>query len=101
MSKVRIGIVGTGGIARNRHIPSFKANPDVDSVAASDPVAASLAEVGSQFGIAGLYSDYEEMFAKEQLDGVVICTPNKYHAPAAISAVNRRHQCVVRKADGT
>ena len=57
MSKVRIGIVGTGGIARNRHIPSFKANPDVDLVAASDPVAASLAEVGSQFGIAGLYSD--------------------------------------------
>ena len=89
MSKVRIGIVGTGGIARNRHIPSFKANPDVDLVAASDPVAASLAEVGNQFGIAGLYSDYEEMFAKEQLDGVVICTPNKFHAPAAISALNQ------------
>jgi predicted dehydrogenase len=88
MSKVRIGIVGTGGIARNRHIPCFKANADVELVAASDPVASSLQEVGEKFDIPQLYADYEEMFAKAALDGVVICTPNKFHAPASISALN-------------
>jgi len=87
-NNVRIGIIGTGGIARNRHIPSFKAQPDVDIVAAADVVADSLNEVGAKFAIPNLYSDYRDMIAKESLDGVVICTPNKYHAPAAIDALN-------------
>lgn len=87
-NKVRIGIIGTGGIARNRHIPSFQAQPDVDVVAAADVVADSLNEVGAKFSIPNLYSDYRDMIAKEALDGVVICTPNKYHAPAAIDALN-------------
>lgn len=76
-NNVRIGIIGTGGIARNRHIPSFKAQPNVDIVAAADVVADSLNEVGAKFAIPNLYSDYRDMIAKESLDGVVICTPNR------------------------
>ncbi|MFN7470218.1 MAG: Gfo/Idh/MocA family protein, partial [Roseiflexaceae bacterium] len=88
MGNVRIGVIGTGGIARNRHLPCFTKNTDCAVVALADVVPASLAEVGAQFGISGLYTDYREMFAKEKLDGVVICTPNKYHAPASIDALN-------------
>ncbi len=88
MGNVRIGVIGTGGIARNRHLPCLTKNTDCTVVALADVVPASLAEVGAQFGISGLYTDYREMFAKEQLDGVVICTPNKYHAPASIDALN-------------
>jgi predicted dehydrogenase len=87
MEKLRVGIVGTGGIARNRHIPWFSKHPKVTIVAASDPVKASVDEVTAQFGIPGNYTDYAEMFAKEQLDAAIICTPNKFHAPASIAAL--------------
>jgi predicted dehydrogenase len=87
MDKLRIGVVGTGGIARNRHIPWFSKHPNVQIVAASDPVQASVDEVTAQYNIAGKYTDYNEMFAKEQLDAAIICTPNKFHAPASIAAL--------------
>lgn len=88
MSKVRIGMIGTGGIARNRHMPSFSKHPDVEIVAAADLAAEPLKQAGEQFNIPSLYSDYKEMIAKERLDGVVVCTPNKFHAPATIDALN-------------
>jgi predicted dehydrogenase len=89
MEKLRIGVVGTGGIARARHIPWFSKHPQATIVAASDTVRASVDEVAAQWNIPGVYTDYNEMFAKEQLDAAIICTPNMYHAPAAIAALEK------------
>jgi len=36
----------------------------------------------------GVYTDYRDMFEREKLDAVVICTPNKFHAPASIAALD-------------
>ncbi len=87
MDKLRVGIIGTGGIARGRHLPCFGRHPNVTLAAVSDVVRESVDAVAKEFNIPGVYTDYNEMFEKEQLDAVVVCTPNKYHAPAAISAL--------------
>ena len=34
MKKVRVGIVGCGGIANQKHLPSLKANEDLNEVVA-------------------------------------------------------------------
>src|SRR5690606_3417220 len=39
-------------------------------------------------GIKNTYADYKEMLEKEELDIVSVCTPNKFHAPATIAALN-------------
>ena len=85
--KVRVGIVGTGGIARNRHIPAFQKNPNAEVVAVADLVSESATAVAKEFGIPSIYTDFNEMFTKEKLDAAIICTPNLYHAPSTISAL--------------
>jgi predicted dehydrogenase len=89
MDKLRVGVVGTGGIARSRHIPCFSRHPNVTLAAVSDVVQASAQEVALEHNIPGVYTDYNEMFKTEKLDAVVVCTPNKYHAPATIAALEK------------
>jgi predicted dehydrogenase len=87
MEKLRVAMVGTGGIARGRHLPCFSKHPNAQIVAVSDVVRDSAEAVAKEYNIPGVYTDYTEMFEKEQIDAAVICTPNKYHAPATISAL--------------
>ena len=37
MSAIKIAIVGMGKIARDQHVPSLRANPDFELVAAASP----------------------------------------------------------------
>src|SRR5205085_814387 len=87
--RVRMGIVGTGRIAQNRHLPSYQRNDRVVVVAAADPVPESVHSAAAAFAIPSVYTDYREMLEREDLDAVSVCTPNKYHAPVAIAALRQ------------
>lgn len=89
MDKLRIGIIGAGGIARGRHIPCFQRNPNATITAIADVMQDSARAVAAENGIPAVYGDYREMLDQEQLDAVVVCTPNKFHAPATIEALGR------------
>ncbi|HWQ14268.1 MAG TPA: Gfo/Idh/MocA family oxidoreductase [Roseiflexaceae bacterium] len=89
MSKLRIGIIGAGGIARGRHIPCFQRNPHATVAALADVVVDAAQSVAAEHGIPAVYADYREMLEQEPLDAVVVCTPNKFHAPATIAALQR------------
>ena len=85
--KYRIGIIGAGSIAQHSHMPGYAGNASVDLVAFADPVKARHREVAKLFpGMKG-YTDHREMLAKEQLDVVSVCTPNKFHAECTINAL--------------
>ena len=86
MSQRRLGIVGSGAIARARHIPLFQKHDKVALVAISDVSQAALDQVTAESGLAG-YTDYREMFEKENLDAVSVCTPNRFHAPVTVAAL--------------
>jgi predicted dehydrogenase len=88
MSKhVRVGIIGTGGIARFAHIPGYKAQQDVEIVAFCDVVPGRAEAAAKEFGVPKAYTDFCEMLAKEQLDAVSVCTPNAAHKDATIAAL--------------
>lgn len=81
-----MGIIGVGGIAQNRHIPTFlKISDKVEIVAISDVNEATAKMVGEKFGIAKVYAHYADMFG--DVDAVTICTPNKFHAEITIAAL--------------
>ncbi len=86
MTKVRIGIVGVGGIATERHIPAFKEFDNVEITHVHDINVERAMVVANQFGIPHVAKNYQEML--ESVDAVVITTPNKFHAPFAIEALN-------------
>ncbi|NLV74872.1 MAG: Gfo/Idh/MocA family oxidoreductase [Chloroflexi bacterium] len=84
---LRIGIIGSGSIARNAHMPGYRAQPEVEVVAACDVVPGRAAEFAKEFGIAKAYDSYAEMLKKEKLDAVSVCTPNVSHHDATIAAL--------------
>ena len=78
MAMLRVGIVGTGGIARS-HMRAFGRCPQVQVVAACDVSADALDRFGQGFGIKRTYRDYAQMLDREELDLISICTPNDMH----------------------
>lgn len=82
---VRLGIVGTGAIARY-HIRSYQATPEAQVVAVCDVLPERAAAVAAEFGIPGVDAGIADLLARPEVDAVSICTPNDSHAPAAIAA---------------
>lgn len=86
--RLRVGIIGAGGIATHVHIPNYlKCKDKAEVVAIADVVKEKADQAAEQFEIPYSFSDYEEMLDEMELDAVSICTPNKFHAPAAIAAL--------------
>ncbi len=87
MSKLRVGIAGSGGIARAAHMRGWKAVADKCDVVACCDVDESRARLlAAENNIAGAYTDYRRMLDEEKLDIVDICTPNAFHHPMAVAA---------------
>lgn len=85
--KYRVGIIGAGSIAQACHAPGYKKDPRAEVAAFADPAPARHEEMGKLFGGVKGYRSYQEMLAKEHLDIVSVCAPNKIHAPATIAAL--------------
>jgi predicted dehydrogenase len=97
MSKLKVGIVGCGLIAKLRHIPAYKKMKNVEIRAVCDlneEIAKSTAE---KFKIDQFYTDTSEMFSKEELDIVDICVPPQIHAPIAIEAMGAGSNVIMEK----
>lgn len=90
MKKIRIGIIGTGGIAVNRHIRELLACADAEIVALCDIDPARLEKAREKAGVTRekCYIDYRDLICDTDVDAVEICTPNYLHAEMAIAALN-------------
>jgi len=86
---LKVGIVGCGGIANGKHMPALKRVKEVEMVAFCDIIVEKAEKAAKEFGTQGakVYADYNEMLAKEKLDVVHVCTPNKSHSPISIAAM--------------
>jgi len=83
---VKIGIVGAGGMARY-HVPGFRSG-GAEVVALADPSAAAREKTAGIHEIPLTYASLDEMLARHpDLDAISILTPNKFHAPLAIQAL--------------
>jgi len=87
--KLRVGIIGTGGIS-NAHTQKYlMMKDDVEIVAGADIVPGKAEEYFKRYEIdAKAYTDHKEMIAKENLDAVSVCTYNRTHAECTIDALN-------------
>lgn len=83
----RLGFVGLGWIGRNR-LQSV-VNADVAEIAAIHDVHTSAVEEAQQLaGAAAQFSEFAELL-NHDLDGLVIATPNCFHAEQSIAALER------------
>ena len=89
---VRIGIVGSGAIAQLAHLPVLAKMRGVELLAICDndrPKARGLAD---RFGVPDVFTDIEDLLELDELDAVVVATPNHLHEPHVLSALAaKRH----------
>ncbi|RMD73696.1 MAG: gfo/Idh/MocA family oxidoreductase, partial [Lentisphaerae bacterium] len=86
MSKVRIGFIGVGQIAK-MHLERYAAIEDAEVVAACDIDENELARVCERFSIPDRYTDFRELLKRDDLDAVDVCLHNNLHAPVSIAAL--------------
>jgi predicted dehydrogenase len=93
---IRIGIIGTGGIAEF-HLRGYQCAREVELVACCDVMKDRGKAFAGRFGFKRSYTDYREMLAKEDLDGISVCTPNYAHKDPTIAALKRNISVLCEK----
>ncbi|MBS5726090.1 MAG: Gfo/Idh/MocA family oxidoreductase, partial [Clostridiales bacterium] len=88
-SKVRIGIIGCGGIANGKHMPGLKTVPEAEMVAFCDLELSRAEAAKEKFGSkdAKVYTDYKKLLEDTSIDVVHVCTPNRSHSYITVDAL--------------
>ncbi len=85
MSKLRVGVIGLG--MGKWHVKTAHNHERSEVVAIADVDGKALAAIGDEHGIAARYASGEEMISAGNLDVVIVATPNKFHMPLTIAAL--------------
>ncbi len=100
MKKIRIGIIGNGGICKGAHIGGYLKDDRVEIVALCDIIKERAEFVRDEyFNDAAVYTDYKELLKDEAIDAVDICTPNYLHSIIAVDAFNAGKHVFCEKPD--
>jgi predicted dehydrogenase len=84
---VRVAVVGAGAISQLAHLPVLSKARGAVLTALCDndgPKARSLAD---RFGVRDVFTDIDDLFDFDQVDAVIIATPNHLHEPHVLAAL--------------
>lgn len=89
MRTVKVGIIGCGGIANGKHMPSLKFIGNVEMVAFCDLVEERAEKAKTDYGTADaqVFTDYKELLKIEDIEVIHVLTPNAAHAEISIAAL--------------
>lgn len=86
---LKIGIIGCGGIATQKHMPALSKLKNVELVAFCDIIEERAQKACKNFGTAEakVYTDYKELLKDETIEVIHVCTPNRSHSFISIDAM--------------
>ena len=93
----RLGILGLGSIAQVVHLPIMAQLDGAQVIAACDADRAKTRALAARFGIPRTHSSDAEVIEADDIDALVICTPNHLHAEQAITALESGKHVLVEK----
>ncbi|BBI31847.1 Gfo/Idh/MocA family protein [Cohnella abietis] len=98
MSKtLKIGIIGSGGIAK-AHIAAYSKLPFVEIVAVADVIPGKAGQfVESEKLVGAAAYDGHQKLLEQDLDGVSICTPNVSHHITTVDSLRAGKQVLLEK----
>ena len=100
-NKLKVGIIGLGGICCCAHTPGYLKMDNVEIVAICDINPEKIESYKKNFTTvnAAEFTDYEELLNYEGLDFVDICTPNYLHSIIAVAALEKGINVFCEKPD--
>lgn len=87
--KLNVAIIGCGGIANGKHLPSLSKIKEVALAAFCDIEKEKAVEAAKAYGTkdATVYEDYKKLLKNQTIDVVHVLTPNISHAEISIAAL--------------
>ena len=94
---LKIGVVGGGGIAQVAHLPVLSKIKNVEILGICDTDVPKARAIAQRFHVKDAFDDIEELLRFEQLDAVVVCTPNHLHEAHILAALSADVHVLVEK----
>lgn len=88
MEKIRLGIIGCGGMGFH-HARNLSKMKDVEIIAASDVNSNRLKQFTNEFKVKYSSSNYNQILNIKEMEGVLICLPTFLHQEVVISSAHR------------
>lgn len=98
--KVRLALIGAGGMANLMHYPSLAEMKNVELAGICDLVPEKAGETAARFKIRNVFTDYRAMLDKTKPDGVYALMPPHHVFDVAIEVMNRKHHLFIEKPPG-
>ena len=86
--RIRVGVVGTSWYADNFHLAKLKEIPGADLTAICGRNRTRAEEMAAKHAIPQVYTDYQEMIARANLQALVVATPDDLHYPITMAALD-------------
>jgi predicted dehydrogenase len=93
---MRVALLGSGWVM-NLHAQAVLDHPRGELAAAANWREASLAGLAARFGIGRTTTRWQDLVTADDVDAVVIATPNALHAPQAIAMLEAGKHVLVEK----
>ncbi len=84
---MRIGLIGAGWVAVNRHLPALQTIPEADLKLIWSRNRDKARDVAGRFGVGAIADRWQEVIHSSEVDAVIIATPPVLHLPATAEAL--------------
>ncbi|MBE0699909.1 MAG: Gfo/Idh/MocA family oxidoreductase, partial [Anaerolineaceae bacterium] len=86
MTKLRVGIIGTGQIGKV-HVSRYSEIPDVEIVGLCDIRLDEVNRVANQYNVSYVTPDYHDLLRRDDIDAIDVCLHNRLHMPVTVDAL--------------
>ncbi len=96
MKPLKIGLIGTGGIAQT-HMKALAKTDEIQVVAVCDLVEEKAQRTADTYGVPLVFTDYNKILEMDEVEAVSICTWNQAHCAPAVDALHAGKHVLVEK----
>jgi myo-inositol 2-dehydrogenase/D-chiro-inositol 1-dehydrogenase len=94
---VKLGLIGCGNVAENRHLPALQSLSDAEVVAVADISQDRLNQVADKFHVEKRYADFQALLSDPAVGAVAICVPAQFHVQVALAALDAGKHLFIEK----
>lgn len=95
MNRLRVGVIGLGYFGQ-RHSKAFRQQSTVELVAVCDRDADRARDVAASTGAEPM-TDFKTLLARDDIEAVSICMPDREHTEVAVAAANAKKAILLEK----
>jgi len=95
--KIKLGLIGCGNVAENRHLPALQSLKHAEVVAVADTNKDRLKQVADKFHIKKRHADFGTLLDDPDINAIAVCTPPQAHVEIALAALDAGKHLFIEK----